>query len=83
MPNPNDVWEYRFPGLTQARDHCGALISKNAHGRASNQGWEIDHIRPVAHGGSDALSNLRPLHWENNDAKGDNFDGYWSCAKTT
>ena len=34
--------------------------------RDSDYGWEIDHIVPVAAGGSDSLSNLRPLQWEAN-----------------
>lgn len=54
------------------KDACGAWMSFSKHGdRKAKYGWEIDHIVPVAHGGSDALSNLQPLHWENNLAKGD------------
>ena len=83
MANPNEVWEASFPGRAQAQDHCGAWIAKSAHGLQSAQGWEIDHIVPVARGGTDALSNLRPLHWRNNDAKGDSLDGQWTCAKTS
>jgi HNH endonuclease len=33
-------------------------------------GWEIDHITSQDHGGTDALSNLRPLQWKNNASKG-------------
>ena len=83
MPSANQVWEYNFGNAMQAYDKCGALISKSSHGQQTAQGWEIDHIKPVSHGGSDDLSNLRPLHWENNDAKGGNLDGDWYCAKTS
>lgn len=54
------------------KDACGAFIQRNKHGDTNSQyGWEIDHIAPVASGGSDALFNLQPLQWENNRAKGD------------
>jgi 5-methylcytosine-specific restriction endonuclease McrA len=39
-------------------------------------GWEIDHVRPVAQGGSDALANLQPLRIETNRRKGDAWPWY-------
>lgn len=54
------------------KDACGAWIKWADYGnRNSLYGWEIDHIKPVSNGGSDAVSNLRPLHWKNNAAKSD------------
>lgn len=76
------VWEREFGNETRAQDVCGAWIDKAAHGKQSTYGWEIDHIVPNERG-SNALSNLRPLHWENNDAKGNKLDGQWRCAKTS
>ncbi|MCY3788620.1 MAG: HNH endonuclease signature motif containing protein [Gemmatimonadetes bacterium] len=65
------------------KDVCGAFIRRDQYGTQAEYGWEIDHIKPVSKGGSDYIGNLRPLHWRNNDAKGDNLDGYWNCAKTS
>ena len=58
------------------KDQCGAWIKKSHYGNRQSQfGWEVDHISP---GGSDTISNLRPLQWENNVAKS---DGRLKCVK--
>lgn len=70
------VWEKGMivPGVDprfRRKDQCGAWIDRNRHGDRSDQnntGWEVDHISP---GGSDDLSNLRPLQWYNNVTKSD------------
>ena len=59
------------------RDKCGDSIIKNDYGKTEKFGWEIDHIKPVSKGGTDNLSNLQPLYWENNRSKGDKLD--WKC----
>lgn len=66
--NDKDVWR---------QDACDAWIKREEYGnRKSQYGWEIDHISP---GGSDQLSNLRPLQWENNV---DKSDGRLKCNVT-
>ncbi len=66
---PPDQWRY---------DHCGRPIAHASYGDTSSQyGWEVDHFRPVAKGGTDDLSNLQPLQWDLNRQKGDTFP--WAC----
>lgn len=59
-------------------DICGSVMKYSDHGNTnSDNGWEIDHIKPSAKSGSDNLDNLQPLQWENNRRKGDTYP--WSC----
>jgi 5-methylcytosine-specific restriction endonuclease McrA len=60
-----DVWR---------KDAFGNPIKNSAYGNTrSNFGWEVDHVRPVAKGGTDAISNLQPLQWKANRQKSDTY----------
>ena len=52
-------------------------MKRQEHGDTnSKHGWEVDHIKPVARGGTDSMENLQPLQWENNRKKGDNYPAF-------
>ncbi len=59
------------------KDECGAWIGRQDYGnRDSEYGWEVDHLSP---GGTDQVSNLMPLQWQNNI---DKSDGRLKCNVT-
>lgn len=62
------------------QDSCGAWIVKNEYGKTSPFGWEIDHVYPQVKGGDDNFINLRPMHWENNLSKSDDYPNYDSAV---
>ncbi|MCW5596566.1 MAG: HNH endonuclease [Rhodocyclaceae bacterium] len=64
------AWRYDICGMPMKFEEYGNTNSKH--------GWEIDHIKPVAKGGSDDLANLQPLQWDNNRRKGDTYP--WNCV---
>ena len=51
------IWRY---------DVFGNVLRYSDYGDHNSQwGWEFDHYPiPKPHGGSDDVSNLRPLHWK-------------------
>lgn len=71
------VWDkgevvLRFNPRQWKKDACGAWISRQQYGnRDSDFGWEIDRLVPAEKGGTDDVSNLRPLNWKNALSKQD------------
>ena len=57
-----------------AKDYAGAIIQKDAYGKKTEYGWEINYVVPAketAHFNSDI--NICPAHWANVESKGQNF----------
>ena len=74
----NQVWQKAkivegFDPTRWRKDFADAWIQKDQYGIQSSFGWEIDHLKPQCVGGTDEMSNLNPIHWENNRAKGADY----------
>ena len=54
----------------QKQDPYGNTIVWGNHGQAVPGSWEIDHIIPVAHGGSNHINNLQAMHFLQNQYLG-------------
>lgn len=55
------------------KDSDGMIIYKPSYGKTSGMGWEVDHKRPRAKGGSDNIRNLVPKNWKTNRSKSDKY----------
>lgn len=76
-----DIWEKgrKIEGYDESlfrKDACGAWIMRDKYGEKHIFGWEIDHIYPKERGGTDIIQNLRPLHYQNNRSKADDYPSY-------
>ncbi len=78
-----------YPEDKVRKDACGAFMLYEKFGnRQSPYGWEIDHICPISileglnisSDDIDNIVNLRPMNWENNNSKGDDYPSYSSVV---
>lgn len=78
------IWVQHFGDVKWAKDKAGAWICRENYGitRELGYGWEIDHKVPESRGGTDSIFNLRPLQWQNNRSKSDNYP-IWDSVVTS
>ncbi len=63
----NTIWQKAqviqgYDSNEHRKDRCGAWIKRSSYGTTGDYGWEVDHMKPVAKGGTDDTNNLQPLH---------------------
>lgn len=58
---------------TWRKDLKGNKIRFGSYGTIGKYGWEIDHKKPKAKGGSNINRNFQPLHWKENRKKSDKY----------
>lgn len=58
------------------KDLAGAWMQKKQYGLQTPLGWSVDHVYPESKGGNKNIENLRPMHWENNLSKSDDYPIY-------
>lgn len=54
-------------------DKFGNLMYKPSYGKTSEMGWNVDHSKPQAKGGTDHLNNLQPMNSRANSSKSDKY----------
>lgn len=80
--NTIEVWNKVFGNRTELEDYAGRLIKKSACGNPDSKFFPtIDHIRPLAKGGSDILENIIICHRDTNEEKDDLFP-HWAANGT-
>ncbi len=55
------------------QDPYGNEMDRTSYGKDSGEGWDVDHIKPAAKGGSNSTRNLQALNTNVNRAKGDSL----------
>lgn len=74
----DSVWDKakKIPGKDPEKyrqDPYGNTMNRDSFGNNTVLGWEIDHIKPTARGGSDDIRNLQALKTEVNRSKSDSL----------
>lgn len=69
-----DLWNKFYGDVEEQYDYAGRLMKKSACGNPNSKYHPtIDHIRPIAEGGRDIISNIEICQRTTNEEKSDNF----------
>lgn len=76
-----EVWEKatvveNYDPNDYRKDLANTWLQKSQYGQQTPLGWSIDHVYPESKGGDANIVNLRPMHWENNLSKSDDYPSY-------
>ena len=52
------------------KDCFGNLMYRYSYGKYSPMGWNVDHSKPIAKGGTNSIRNLHPMSCFANCSKG-------------
>lgn len=55
------------------KDIYGNTMYRYSYGKTSAMGWNVDHSKPQALGGTDHLNNLQPMNSRANSSKGKKY----------
>lgn len=76
------IYYANLDSTKQRKDSCCAWIQWNLHRNTveNGSGWAIDHMKPVAKGVGNELTDLQPLQWQNNRKKSDDYPASNYCV---
>lgn len=75
--NTIEVWNKIYGKRDEAYDYSGRLMKKSACGNPNSKFHPtLEHIRPLAKGGSDVLENIIICHRDTNEEKVDKFPAW-------
>jgi len=62
------------------KDFAGAWIRRDQYNQQGKYGWVVDHLIPTSVGGNSSMDNLRALHWQNNQRKGNDYPVFFTSV---
>lgn len=76
----SDVWDLKHGCKESAFDYSGRKIIKSEYKSQGENGWDIDYILPVRHGGTSHLANLLIVHRVTKEERNEGYP-IWTANK--